>query len=77
MERSCSHWLSEKSMYLGVDLHSKNRFWRKIKWKFRGSERIEVDGYPIQLSCDVYNWLFEQDCGTHDDYALFTFRFEK
>ncbi|KMT19019.1 hypothetical protein BVRB_2g031150 [Beta vulgaris subsp. vulgaris] len=51
---------------------------KHLKWKFRGSERIEVDGYPIQLSWDVYNWLFDQDCGSHDDgYALFTFRFEK
>ncbi|KAL2939962.1 Elongation factor G 2 [Bienertia sinuspersici] len=50
---------------------------KHLKWKFRGSERIEVDGYPIQLSWDVYNWLFDEDCGTHDDYALFTFRFEK
>ncbi|KAL2937418.1 Histone deacetylase 4 [Bienertia sinuspersici] len=50
---------------------------KHLKWKFRGSERIKVDGYPIQLSWDVYNWLFGQDCGTHDDYALFTFRFEK
>lgn len=51
---------------------------KHLRWKFRGSERVEVDGYPIQLSWDVYNWLFEEDCGSHDDgYALFTFRFEK
>ncbi|XP_021739436.1 uncharacterized protein LOC110705809 [Chenopodium quinoa] len=51
---------------------------KHLRWKFRGSERVEVDGHPIQLSWDVYNWLFEEDCGTHDDgYALFTFRFEK
>ncbi|XP_057525148.1 uncharacterized protein LOC130804647 [Amaranthus tricolor] len=52
---------------------------KHLRWKFRGSERIEVDGYPIQLSWDVYNWLFEEDCATNNDdgYALFTFRFEK
>ncbi|CAO2825873.1 unnamed protein product [Amaranthus hypochondriacus] len=52
---------------------------KHLRWKFRGSERIEVDGYPIQLSWDVYNWLFEEDFGTYNDegYALFTFRFEK
>ncbi|XP_057522872.1 uncharacterized protein LOC130802804 [Amaranthus tricolor] len=52
---------------------------KHLRWKFRGSERIEIDGYPIQLSWDVYNWLFEEDCGTFNDegYALFTFRFEK
>ncbi|KAL2903300.1 High affinity cAMP-specific and IBMX-insensitive 3' 5'-cyclic phosphodiesterase 8A, partial [Bienertia sinuspersici] len=41
-------------------LHNKNRFRRKIKWKFRGSERIEVDGYPIQLSWDVCTFRFEK-----------------
>ncbi|GAB4854659.1 hypothetical protein Ancab_023241, partial [Ancistrocladus abbreviatus] len=34
---------------------------KHLKWKFRGNERIEVDGQPIQLSWDVYNWLFEDD----------------
>lgn len=49
-----------------------------LKWKFRGSERIEVDGQSIQLSWDVYNWLFEvEDCNQDDGCALFTFRFEK
>ncbi|KNA19099.1 hypothetical protein SOVF_064520 [Spinacia oleracea] len=51
---------------------------KHLKWKFRGSERVEVDGHPIQLSWDVYNRLFDEECGPHDDgYALFTFRFEK
>lgn len=51
---------------------------KHLKWKFRGSERIEVDGHPIQLSWDVYNWLFDsKDANQDDGYALFTFRFEK
>ncbi|GAB2284948.1 hypothetical protein Dimus_019403 [Dionaea muscipula] len=48
---------------------------KHLKWKFRGNERIEVDGHPIQLSWDVYNWLFEDE--NDEGYALFTFRFEK
>ncbi|GAV59971.1 DUF868 domain-containing protein [Cephalotus follicularis] len=46
---------------------------KRLKWKFRGNERIEVDGVPIQVSWDVYNWLFE-DC--NNGHAVFMFRFE-
>ncbi|KAL3587100.1 hypothetical protein D5086_013967 [Populus alba] len=46
---------------------------KRLKWKFRGNERIEVDGVPIQVSWDVYNWLFD-DINT--DHAVFMFRFE-
>ncbi|XP_059659135.1 uncharacterized protein LOC132305519 [Cornus florida] len=47
-----------------------------LKWKFRGNGMIEVDGVRIQVSWDVYNWLFK-DHGDQDGYALFMFRFEK
>ncbi|KAL2548706.1 Plant protein of unknown function [Forsythia ovata] len=47
---------------------------KHLKWKFRGNERIEVDGVNVQVSWDVYNWLFEED--REEGYALFTFRFE-
>ncbi|XAR71025.1 hypothetical protein NMG60_11028105 [Bertholletia excelsa] len=47
---------------------------KHLKWKFRGNERIEVDGIYVQVSWDVYNWLFEDD---EDGYALFMFKFEK
>jgi len=46
---------------------------KRLKWKFRGNERIEVDGVPIQVSWDVYNWLFD---GINNDHAVFMFRFE-
>ncbi|XP_044462905.1 uncharacterized protein LOC123193898 [Mangifera indica] len=45
---------------------------KRLKWKFRGNERIEVDGVPIQVSWDVYNWLFEDMNGR----AVFMFKFE-
>ncbi|XP_060208776.1 uncharacterized protein LOC132636097 [Lycium barbarum] len=47
---------------------------KHLKWKFRGNERIEVDGVPVLVSWDVYNWLFDDD---EDGYALFMFKFEK
>ncbi|XP_044471090.1 uncharacterized protein LOC123200058 [Mangifera indica] len=46
---------------------------KKLKWKFRGNERIEVDKVPIQVSWDVYNWLFED---MNNGRAVFMFRFE-
>lgn len=46
---------------------------KRLKWKFRGNEKIEVDGVPIQVSWDVYNWLFEDINNSH---AVFMFRFE-
>ncbi|KAG8471958.1 hypothetical protein CXB51_036522 [Gossypium anomalum] len=46
-----------------------------LKWKFRGHERIEVaDGVWIQVSWDVYNWLFNQ--GLNKGQAVFVFKFE-
>ncbi|KAM1550486.1 hypothetical protein FF1_042816 [Malus domestica] len=48
---------------------------KRLKWKFRGNERIEVDGTPVQISWDVYNWLFESD--GDDGHAVFMFRFEE
>ncbi|KAJ4847338.1 hypothetical protein Tsubulata_025164 [Turnera subulata] len=44
-----------------------------FKWKFRGNERIEVDGMPIQVSWDVYNWFFED---VNNGHVVFLFRFE-
>ncbi|XP_002515453.3 uncharacterized protein LOC8274211 [Ricinus communis] len=46
---------------------------KQLKWKFRGNEKIEVDGVPIQVSWDVYNWLFED---INNGHAVFMFRFE-
>ena len=47
---------------------------KRLKWKFRGNERIEVDGVSIQVSWDVYNWLFDQDLS--NGHAVFMFKFE-
>ncbi|KAE8735207.1 hypothetical protein F3Y22_tig00000340pilonHSYRG00046 [Hibiscus syriacus] len=47
---------------------------KRLKWKFRGSERVEVEGVPIQVSWDVYNWLFDKDLSNGN--AVFVFKFE-
>lgn len=47
---------------------------KRLKWRFRGRERIEVDGMPILVSWDVSNWLFDDPV---DGHALFMFQFEK
>lgn len=48
---------------------------KHLQWKFRGNERVEIDGVHIQISWDVHNWLSEEEID--DGYALFMFRFEK
>lgn len=50
---------------------------KHLKWKFRGNERIEVDGVQVQISWDVHNWLFDQNDNEVDGYVLFMFKFEK
>ncbi|KAJ8634840.1 hypothetical protein MRB53_009107 [Persea americana] len=47
---------------------------KHLRWKFRGNERIEFEGVPVQVSWDVYNWLFDD---VVDGHAVFMFRFEK
>lgn len=36
---------------------------------------MEIDGVPVQISWDVYNWLFEND--SDDGHAVFMFKFEE
>ncbi|KAE8721739.1 hypothetical protein F3Y22_tig00015331pilonHSYRG00019 [Hibiscus syriacus] len=45
-----------------------------LKWKFRGNEKIQVDGVSIQISWDVYSWLFDRDL--NNGHAFFVFKFE-
>ncbi|KAK8535210.1 hypothetical protein V6N13_081349 [Hibiscus sabdariffa] len=47
---------------------------QRLKWKFRGNELIKVDGVSIQVSWDVYNWLFDRDL--NNGHAVFAFKFE-
>lgn len=60
-------------LYINVDKRRVLQV-KRLKWKFRGNERVEVDGVNFQVSWDVYNWLFED---ASDSHAVFMFRFEK
>ncbi|XP_061363884.1 uncharacterized protein LOC133307394 [Gastrolobium bilobum] len=51
---------------------------KMLKWKFRGNERVEVDGVSLQISWDVCNWLFENDNNNNrNGHAVFMFKFEE
>ncbi|KAH0861110.1 hypothetical protein Bca4012_046474 [Brassica carinata] len=50
---------------------------KRLRWKFRGNEKVEIDGVPVQISWDVYNWLFQQSKSSGEGgHAVFMFRFE-
>lgn len=50
----------------------------QLQWKFRGNTKIVVDGVTIQISWDVYNWLFGDKDKVKPDKvpAVFLLRFE-
>ncbi|KAI3823536.1 hypothetical protein L1987_04975 [Smallanthus sonchifolius] len=64
----------DSRLYFSVD-NKRVLVVKHLQWKFRGNERVEIDGVQIQISWDVHNWLSEEETG--DGYALFMFRFEK
>lgn len=67
----------DSRLYFSVD-NKKVLVVKHLQWKFRGNERVEIDGVHIQISWDVHNWLLDEDNVDDDDgYALFMFRFEK
>ncbi|KAK7410228.1 hypothetical protein VNO78_00851 [Psophocarpus tetragonolobus] len=47
---------------------------KRLKWKFRGNERVQVDGVHVHISWDIYNWLFHKN--NSDAHAIFMFKFE-
>ncbi|KAK7320665.1 hypothetical protein VNO77_30353 [Canavalia gladiata] len=53
---------------------------KRLKWKFRGSERVEIDGGHVQISWDVHDWLFEKENNNNNNnnegHAVFMFKFE-
>ncbi|KAA0064600.1 DUF868 domain-containing protein [Cucumis melo var. makuwa] len=49
---------------------------KRLKWKFRGNERIEVAGVQMDVYWDVYNWVFELEKENRGN-AVFMFRFEE
>ncbi|GLU01263.1 hypothetical protein SLE2022_185760 [Rubroshorea leprosula] len=63
----------DSKLYFSVDNRRVLQI-KRLKWKFRGNEKIEVDGVPIQVSWDVHNWLFDRDL--NGGHAVFMFKFE-
>ncbi|CAA7032924.1 unnamed protein product [Microthlaspi erraticum] len=51
---------------------------KELQWKFRGNAKIVIDGVTIQISWDVYNWLFGDKDKVNPDKvpAVFLLRFE-
>uniref|UniRef100_A0A0D9WML2 DUF868 domain-containing protein n=1 Tax=Leersia perrieri TaxID=77586 RepID=A0A0D9WML2_9ORYZ len=43
---------------------------RRLRWKFRGSERLDLPGGRLRVSWDLHAWLFAGDA------AVFVLRFE-
>lgn len=43
---------------------------KHLRWTFRGNQTILVDGLPVEVFWDVYNWLF----GTTFGSAIFMFQ---
>ncbi|XP_068648939.1 uncharacterized protein [Aristolochia californica] len=43
---------------------------KRLTWKFRGNQTILVDGFPVEVSWDVHNWLFSSTMGS----AVFMFQ---
>ncbi|CAO2169214.1 unnamed protein product [Urochloa humidicola] len=55
---------------------------RRLRWKFRGSERVDLGGSGVQVSWDLHNWLFPArdppppaDASAHA-HAVLVFRFD-
>ncbi|XP_078157943.1 uncharacterized protein LOC144553590 [Carex rostrata] len=82
MEREISIQLSpEKSMVVEINGDQVLRI-RRLRWKFRGCERVQTeDGFSIQISWDLHDWLFGPclELGPREEtaHARFVFKFEK
>ncbi|KAJ0248180.1 hypothetical protein HA466_0153180 [Hirschfeldia incana] len=51
---------------------------KQLQWKFRGNAKVVIDGVTIQISWDVYNWMFGDKDKVNPDKvpAVFLLRFE-
>ncbi|KAG2298685.1 hypothetical protein Bca52824_035157 [Brassica carinata] len=51
---------------------------KQLQWKFRGNGKVVIDGVTIQISWDVYNWMFvdKDKANLVKVPALFLLRFE-
>ncbi|XP_042446397.1 uncharacterized protein LOC122031339 [Zingiber officinale] len=53
-----------KEMWMSVEIDGKRLlFVRRLRWKFRGNKRLELDGGWIHFSWDLHNSFFQsKDC---------------
>ncbi|KAL1215146.1 hypothetical protein V5N11_028609 [Cardamine amara subsp. amara] len=49
---------------------------KQLQWNFRGNTKIVIDDVTIQISWDVYNWLFGDKDKVKPVPAVFLLRFE-
>ncbi|XP_022152172.1 uncharacterized protein LOC111019927 [Momordica charantia] len=75
IEIDCGLFSDESRLSFGVDGERILEI-KRLKWKFRGNERIEVAGVPVHIYWDVYNWVFETGKENRTN-AVFMFRFEE
>ncbi|KAA0064065.1 DUF868 domain-containing protein [Cucumis melo var. makuwa] len=57
IECDTSGGLKEPSLVIRIDSKTAMQI-KRLKWKFRGNDRIVVDGIPVEVMWDVHNWLF-------------------
>lgn len=61
----------QKDPYFEIKIDNKRVMQVKhLRWKFRGNQTILVDGHPVEVCWDVYNWLFNTLLGN----AVFMFQ---
>ncbi|KAG6482058.1 hypothetical protein ZIOFF_058685 [Zingiber officinale] len=61
-EISIELWAKEKGkeMWMSVEIDDKRLlFMRRLRWKFRGNERSELDGGWVHFSWDLHNWFLQ------------------
>ncbi|KAJ1258295.1 hypothetical protein BS78_10G064600 [Paspalum vaginatum] len=62
--------VEESSMWVAIDGEKALRV-RRLRWKFRGSERLDLPRGRVRVTWDLHGWLFCPDAA-----AVFVLRFE-
>ncbi|XP_062227522.1 uncharacterized protein LOC133925785 [Phragmites australis] len=62
--------VEDSAMWVAVDGEKALQV-RRLRWKFRGSERLDLPGGRVRVTWDLHGWLFSPDAA-----AVFVLRFE-
>lgn len=65
----CDTGVNDPSLVIRVDSKAVLQV-KRLRWKFRGNQTVLVDGLPVEVFWDVYNWLFGNTFGN----AVFMFQ---